>query len=140
MTGSEILKPVLAMMLLTLVVWIVLYVRRIAHMKANRIDAQQLTTPERAIALIPEPVNNPANNFKNLFELPVIFYALCLLLFAAGMVDTVYVAAAWLFVALRAVHSVIQCTANIVMARFLAYLAGAVVLWFMVLRAALQLF
>ena len=140
MADKALLQPVLALMLLTLAVWILLYVRRIAYMKENRIDAQRLSTPERAAALIPEHVNHAGNNLKNLFELPVIFYALCLLLFATGLADRVYVFAAWVFVALRVVHSAIHCTTNRVMARFLAYMAGAVVLWFMVLRAALQVF
>ena len=43
------------------------------------------------------------------------------------------------FFGLRVVHSVIHCTINRVMLRFLAYMAAALVLWLMVLRAATQL-
>jgi len=136
----EILKPVAAMLLLTFVVWIVLYVKRITYLRSNRIDPQQLATPERAARIIPDEVNNAANNFRNLFELPVVFYVLCLLLFVADLADLAYLAAAWLFVALRAVHSFVQCTGNVVILRFSVYMAGAMVLWLMVMRLALQLF
>lgn len=140
MQGNEILQPLIAMILVTLVVWTALYVRRIRFLKAHRIHAQKVSTPEKVAAIIPEHVQNPANNFKNLFELPVLFYVLCLYLYVTGSADTAYVIAAWAFVALRAVHSVIQCTTNIVMHRFAIYMAGAAALWFMVLRAAWQAF
>jgi hypothetical protein len=139
MQGQEIFAPFFGMLLLTLAVWIYLYVRRISYCKTNNIHAQRLSTPEKAIALIPDDVNYPANNFKNLFELPVVFYALCLYLYVTGNVDSVFVTGAWAFFGLRVLHSAIQCTINNVMLRFLVYMAGALVLWFMVLRAALQL-
>ena len=138
MQGNEILQPLIAMILVTLVVWTTLYVRRIHFLVTHRVDAQKVSTPEKVSALIPEHVQYPANNFKNLFELPVLFYAICLYLYVTASADTAYVIAAWAFVVLRAVHSLIQCTTNIVMHRFVTYMAGAVVLWFMVLRAALQ--
>ena len=74
----------------------------------------------------------------SLLELPVIFYALCLYLYVTGWVDSVHVASAWLFVALRAVHSVIHCTVNVVMLRFLSYFAAGIVLWFMLARVLLR--
>ena len=74
MQGNEILQPLIAMILVTLVVWTALYVRRIRFLKAHRIHAQKVSTPEKVAAIIPEHVQNPANNFKNLFELPVLFY------------------------------------------------------------------
>ena len=124
MPANAILMPMLALMLLTLAVWILLYVRRIAYMKANRIHAQKVSSPEKVAALIPEQVQYPANNFKNLFELPVLFYGLCLYLYVTGSADAVYVIAAWAFVGLRAVHSLIQCTTNVVMHRFVIYMTG----------------
>lgn len=140
MQGNAILQPLMAMILVTLVVWIALYVRRIRFLVTHRVPAQKVSTPEKVAAVIPEYVQYPANNFKNLLELPVLFYALCLYLYVTGSADAVYVIAAWAFVALRAVHSLIQCTTNIVMHRFVVYMAGAAALWFMVLRAALQAF
>ena len=52
-----------------------------------------------------------------------------------GTAASVDVIAAWSFLLLRVVHSFIHCTVNIVMARFIVYCAGALVLWFMLARA-----
>lgn len=139
MPATQIFGPFFGMLLLTLTVWVLLYARRITFLQKNKIHPQRLKTRERAAQLISEETNYPADNLMNLFELPVVFYALCIYLYVSGNVDFVYVAAAWAFFGLRAVHSAIHCTVNRVMARFLAYMAAALVLWFMVLRAALQL-
>ena len=127
------------MMLLTLGVWILFYFKRISYLTKHRVHPQRLTTPENAASIIPEEIQNPSHNFRNLMELPVLFYALCLYLFVTGTGDALYVWSAWVFVALRAVHSVIHCTTNVVMRRFQAYMASSLVLWIMVLRATLQL-
>ena len=140
MQTTEIFGPFFAMILLTLTVWTVMYVRRIRYSMANRIHAQRLGTPEKAVKILPEEVQYPAYNLSNLLELPIIFYALCLYLFVTGNVDAVYVIAAWLYVGLRAAHSAIQCTTNIVMQRFAVYMTSSLVLWSMVFRAALGAF
>lgn len=139
MEGSQILAPFLAMMLLTMVVWIVMYVKRISYLRANRVHPQKLTTPDKVAAIIPEAVQLPAYNLRNLLELPILFYGLCLYLYVTDSVDAIYLGAAWAFVAIRTVHSVIHCSSNVVMQRFSAYLASSIVLWLMVLRAVLQL-
>ena len=138
MNAELILQPVISMMLLTALVWVVLYLKRIPAMQASGLPTQTWTTPDKAVELLIETVNNPANNFKNLFELPVVFYALCLVLFVTNGVDAVHVAAAWTFVGFRVLHSLIHCTVNIVMARFAAYALGALVLWFMLGKAVLS--
>jgi hypothetical protein len=135
MNNQQILLPMLGMMVLTAVVWFVLYAKRIPAMRRLGKPAQTYTTPDRAAGLLPEEVSYPAYNFKNLFELPVLFYGLCLYLYVTGTADSVDVFAAWLFLGSRIIHSAIHCTVNIVMARFLAYCVGALVLWFMLGRA-----
>lgn len=139
MQNTAILQPLLALMLLTMIVWVLMYVKRIGYLKAQRVPPQKLTTPDKVAAIIPESVQLPAYNLRNLLELPVLFYVLCLYLFATGSVDAAFLVMAWLYVGLRAVHSLIHCTHNIVMQRFLAYVASSVVLFVMLLRAAAQL-
>jgi hypothetical protein len=135
MRNEQILLPMLGMMVLTAVVWIVLYAKRLPAMRKAGKPAQAYTTPDRGTALLPEAVNYPANNFKNLFELPVLFYGLCLYLYVTATAGTADVVAAWLFLAFRVVHSAIHCTVNIVIARFAAYCAAALALWYMLGRA-----
>lgn len=135
MRNEQILLPMLGMMLLTAVVWFVLYARRIPAMRKARRPAQTYTTPDKCDEFLPAEVNYPAYNFKNLFELPVLFYALCLYFYVTATAGTAEVFAAWLFLLFRIAHSAIHCTANIVMARFIAYSAAAFALWFMLGRA-----
>ena len=135
MSNEFILLPMLLMMVLTAVVWLVLYAKRIPAMRRAGKPVQAYTTPDVVVGVLPEEVSYPANNFKNLFELPVLFYALCLYLYATSTVGVADVVAAWLFLVFRVVHSAIHCTVNVVMARFVSYCAAALALWFMLGRA-----
>jgi len=48
-------------------------------------------------------------NLANQFEWPVVFYALAVLLIALGKVTLFDVIAAWVFVAGRVIHTLVQC-------------------------------
>jgi hypothetical protein len=134
---SQIFGPFFATMGLTLVVWILMYVRRIRFLTQNEIDPKDLERPGALAELSPPSVSNPSDNLKNLFELPVLFYALCLFLFVTQQVDALHVGAAWVFVGFRVLHSAVHCTFNLVMLRFSLYLVSALAVWFMLARAAL---
>ena len=139
MNDTQILAPMLGVMVLTAVVWFVLYARRLPAMRKRGVPAQEYTTPDKGAALLPETVSYPSNNFKNLFELPVLFYGLCLYLFVTQSAAPADIYAAWVFFGFRVLHSAIHCTVNIVIARFAAYLAAALALRFMLARAVLGL-
>jgi hypothetical protein len=71
-------------------------------------------------------------NLANQFELPVIFYALVVLLIALGKVTLFDVIAAWVFVAGRVIHTLVQTLTdnvplrgNVFMINFLAVMALA---------------
>ena len=127
--NNQILLPMLGLMVLTAVVWFVLYAKRIPAMRRLGKPAQTYTTPGPVVDLLPEEISYPANNF-----------GLCLYLYVTGTAAGVDVMAAWFFLLSRVVHSLIHCTVNIVMARFIAYAAGALVLWFMLGRAVWNAF
>lgn len=140
MTQNTIFSPFVAMMFLTLLVWVYLYIRRISFITRRKIGSQDLAVPGTLAQISPPSVSNPADNFKNLFEIPVLFYALVLYLFITQQVDNLYVNAAWIFVAFRALHSAVHCTFNLIMLRFYLYLIATLALWFMLFRAALMHF
>ncbi|GHE37975.1 MAPEG family protein [Vulcaniibacterium thermophilum] len=125
--NHAILLPGLAMAALTFVVWWAMYFQRIGQMKRERIHPQAVATSIQAAARLTE--SNRADNFRNLFELPVLFYFALTVAHLSGQVNAATLALAWLFVALRVVHSAIHCTYNKVMHRFYAYLAGGLALW-----------
>src|SRR5687768_16538740 len=119
--------PAVAMVALTVVVWLRMYVTRIGQMKRERIHPQSVATSAQATAKLSD--SRAADNFRNLFELPVLFYLAVVVAVQAGLVTTMVLALAWSFVALRIAHSWIQCTYNKVMHRFYVYCAGASALW-----------
>lgn len=135
MSQTAIFPPFVGTMLLTLVVWIYMYARRIPFIVRSKLTPEQMTASELA-RLSPPTVANPSDNLKNLFELPTIFYAVVLYLYATTQVDGLFVAAAWIFFAFRVLHSAVHCTFNFVPLRFWLYAFSAVALWLMVLRIA----
>ena len=138
MPQTAIFGPFFATILLTFVVWVYMYVKRIRFLTSNQVDPKDMAVPGALAAISPADVSNPSDNFKNLFEIPVLFYALALYLFVTNQVDGTYVVAAWVFVAFRALHSAVHCTINIVMLRFYLYLVSTLAVWFIAGRAALH--
>jgi hypothetical protein len=127
MANNAIFLPAVAMVVLTFAVWWRMYVTRIGQMKRERIHPQSVATSAQAAAKLTDSC--AADNFRNLFELPVLFYLALLVAAQAGLTSTTLLVLAWLFVALRVLHSWIQCTYNKVMHRFKVYVAGGMVLW-----------
>lgn len=140
MSQTAIFGPFFAVMLLTLAVWVYMYIRRIHFLQSNEIQPDQISTPEAFARISPPRVATPSDNLKNLFELPVLFYGVCLYLFATSQVDSTYVGAGWAFASFRALHSAVHCTFNHIMTRFSVYLIASLALWTMVVRAALAHF
>lgn len=136
MSQQAIFGPFFACIALTLVVWVYMYVRRIHFLITHDIDSKDLAVPGALAALTPPAVSNPSDNLKNLFEIPVLFYALVLYLYVTQQVDAAYVAAGWLFVAFRALHSAVHCTFNLVLLRFYLYAIATFAVWFIAIRAA----
>jgi len=117
-----ILFPMLALVLLTMVVAIVMFRRRVAEMRAKRIPPQAVATATQMAARLSDIC--AADNFRNLFETPVLFYAAVLTIYAAELTSPLYVTLAWVYVALRLVHSAIHCTYNKVMHRLGVFMAA----------------
>ena len=126
MDAKLILYPVVAMFLLVVVVAVTMLRRRIAFYKANRVHPQQTATSSQMAATMPD--SRAPDNFRNLFELPVMFYVLCLALLATGLTCVPQLVFAWAYVAARYAHSFIHLTRNTVMYRFYAFAASCLML------------
>ncbi|MCB1380494.1 MAG: MAPEG family protein [Alphaproteobacteria bacterium] len=80
----------------------------------------------------PDDVKKLANNYRNQFELPVLYYAALAFILATGLVDWPAAVLSWGFIASRVVHTLIHTGANVVVRRFQVFLAGfamIVLLW-----------
>ncbi|HET7810939.1 MAG TPA: MAPEG family protein [Steroidobacteraceae bacterium] len=136
MNPNAIFQPFFATMILTLVVWIYMYVRRLSFIFASGLEPRRMTPGELA-RVSPPSVSSPSDNLKNLCELPTIFYAIVLYLFVTRHVDATFVVLAWVFFLFRVLHSAVHCTFNFIPLRFVLYVASSVALWIMVIRALL---
>ena len=124
-----ILVPPCALVLLTGVVFVRLYKDRIAEMRSRRIHPQQVATAKQ----MHETMQNVAgsDHFRNLFEVPVLFYALCGYLAITRLTTLLLLACAWGYVALRTAHTFVHLTSNKVIRRFQLFLASTIVLYVM---------
>lgn len=121
--------PVLALVALTAIIWVLMYYRRLTEMWLKKISPQQLATVSQAADRLDNV--SAAENFSNLLETPVLFYVLCLALYASESVTDTLVLLAWIYVALRVVHSLIHVTGNHVISRWMAYVVSTVNLFVM---------
>jgi len=81
---------------------------------------------------VPADVALPNRIFMNLVEVPVLFYALVGIAFATHQVDAISVGMAWLYVALRLIHSLIYFTYNHVVHRFAVFATSNLVVLAMI--------
>ena len=102
---------------------------RIDELRTRRIHPQQVATSKMAA----EKFENiqASDNLRNLFETPVLFYALCGFLAITGLTTVLLLACAWGYVFLRIAHTWIQLTNNKVVRRFQVFVASSMVLYAM---------
>jgi hypothetical protein len=125
----NLLLAALAMVLLTFFVGCRMLYSRVREMRHKRLHPQTAATSVTMARL--ENVQ-AADNFRNLFETPVLFYALVASAVAVSYVPPWLVIGVWCYVGLRVAHSIVHCTCNTVIHRlavFIASFALLVVLW-----------
>jgi len=135
---SSMLTPVLALIVLSLIVWIWMYATRIPAMQKAGIDPQTARHPGSLDGL-PAAARQVADNYNHLMEQPTIFYALVFFIVLAGHSDQLHVYLAWAYVVLRLFHTLIQCTINNVTMRFSVFALSTMVLMVMAAREVVAL-
>ena len=124
-----ILLPPTVLALLTGLVFGRLYKDRIAEIRARRIHPQQLATTKQALDTLQNVQSS--DHFRNLFEVPVLFYALCAFLAITQLTTVLLLACAWGYVFLRVAHTFVHLTSNKVIRRFQLFFASCIVLYVM---------
>jgi hypothetical protein len=127
MNADPIWLPCAALVLVTALVWVKLYADRLGEMRKRGVAPQSLATAREAAGRLDKTA--AADNFRNLFEVPVLFYVLCVAIAASGGSTPGLVTAAWAYVGLRALHSLIHVTYNRVTHRFLVYVASTLLVF-----------
>ena len=128
---NHLIFSVFAMVVLVFAVGLRMLLSRIAEMKEKRMDIQVAAATSLQMGSHLQNVQ-AADNFKNLFEVPVLFYALITVAIGIDYMPGWLVIGAWMFVLLRCMHSLIHCTYNKVMHRFAAFVLSfllVIALW-----------
>ncbi|MEW6981879.1 MAPEG family protein [Colwelliaceae bacterium 6471] len=109
---------------------------RITEMRTRKIAPQKVALSAQRTERLQD--SRASDNYNHLFELPVLFYALCLLAIATQHIPNWLPTLAFIFVISRIIHSLIQCTYNKVMHRFAVFLFGLFLLMGMWIGFALS--
>jgi hypothetical protein len=142
MIGMDILKPVVALLAWTMVMWVWMYATRIPAMLAAGIDAKGMvgSTGASLRAQLPDRVSWKADNYNHLHEAPTLFYAVAIVLAIIGQGDGFNTTLAWAYVAFRVLHSIVQATINKVAVRFALFALSSLALMALILHAAIAVF
>ena len=127
MDAGAVFLPAVAMVVLTSAVLMRMFFERRRQVRAERIHFREIPSSSQMAARFVD--TRAADNYRNLFEMPVLFYAALGAAAATGQATPLVLGLAWGYVGLRALHSWIHCGYNRVMHRFYAFLASNVVLW-----------
>ena len=120
MTQLQLIYPMAAMVLLTVVVLIRMVRGRVAAVRSGDVDARYYKTYQGENTE-PRRAAQNARHFTNLFENPTLFYVACVVAMVSGLGGTAMLVLAWLFVATRATHAVVHLTSNRIPHRMAAY-------------------
>jgi len=69
-------------------------------------------------------MKNAGDNFNNQYELPLLFFALCFILFLSNSVTPLVMGLAWFFVISRILHAGVHLSFNLIPVRFLIFFLG----------------
>ena len=140
---SEILGPIVALAVWTMVMWLWMYVTRIPAM--GKVEGLDVGNKVGGIGgdldgVMPDKVQWVAHNYNHLLGEPTIFYAVSFVLAITGAGDGLNATLAWVYVGLRILHSLIQALWNRVMARFMVFALSSIILIVLTAHAAMVVF
>jgi len=119
---DHFLSPVLALIIWSLIIWVILYARRIPILKGADLSADSAKSPDGDWKnQLPLKIQAPAHNYNHLMEQPTIFYALMFFLFLVEKTSAAALGLGWAYVALRIIHSLIQINAGAIKVRFAVF-------------------
>jgi hypothetical protein len=137
MSISAVILPVLVQVGLTLILLFWMGRTRVGHIRSGEVKVKDIVLGERNW---PKRVLQIQNAYHNQFELPVLFYALVALALITRKADMLFVVMSWMFVASRLVHAAIHTTSNKLSRRFMAFVAGVLILAAMWVIFAIRIF
>jgi hypothetical protein len=137
MNQVAILYPVFVQVLLVVVVGALLAT---ARARAVKTMDRQRGNPDLAMGRVqwPDDATKRANNYRNQFEVPLLFYAVVAFALMTKGADTLMIVLAWVFVLSRIVHAAIHVGPNKVRWRSPVFAIGFLIVAIMWIKLALH--
>ncbi|PRD43004.1 hypothetical protein C5748_12320 [Phyllobacterium phragmitis] len=123
MSQTAIFWPMIAQTGLIFVIYLIGSVRRLQAVKSGAARAGDYKLPFTE----PAPSATVIRNLTNQFELPVLFYVVCLSLYVLNGATLVAVLLAWAFVVSRILHAAVHITSNDLRLRRPLFIVGFVI-------------
>ncbi|MCP5001003.1 MAG: hypothetical protein GY933_20240 [Hyphomicrobiales bacterium] len=120
MSNTAIFWPLIIQTALIYIIYVLVSRRRYSAVRAGSAKASDFKVP----IVEPEPTATVARNLVNQFELPFLFYAVCIVLYMVNGVNYAVVVLAWIFVASRIAHSWVHVTTNNIRQRRPIFVVG----------------
>ena len=122
MDQSLIFIPVLAQVSLTIFIFLILAARKAKAVNDGFEDRSKAALNNKAW---PEHVVKASNSIDNQFQVPVLFYVVCLSLYQMGGVTTLALVFAGVFSVSRYFHAYVHLGSNFVPLRLRLFLVGS---------------
>jgi hypothetical protein len=136
---APMLRPVIALVLWTFVMWIWMYATRLPAIRRAGMKLDPSRPRGEQMAELPAEVRWKADNYNHLFEQPTVFYPVVIIAALVPASGSIELGLAWTYVAFRVAHSVLQATVNKIEVRFALFFLSSLVLLGLVVRTALLL-
>ena len=136
MPQISILLPVLTLAFWTFIIFAIMAPARFYFLRMKHPQTAAHTKNLRGI--LPPWTERVADNYNHLFEQPVVFYAIALSIAVINNIEPLMIQLAWVYVALRVLHSIVQITFNFVPLRFTLFVTSWLILGYMIACTMLQ--
>ena len=125
-----LVQPVVALLAWSAIMFVWMYATRIPAMLRAGVDLKNRVGGQGSDldAILPSDVQWKAHNYNHLMEQPTLFYAACFALIVTGCDSPAALYAAWGYVGLRVVHSLVQALSNRIRYRFGVFLLASLCL------------
>ena len=125
----ELLNPVFSLILWTFIIFLIMAYGRVRFLK----NPQDAAHTKNIKSVGPAWLERTVDNYNHLFEQPVAFYGVTISIAIINNFDPILIQFAWAFVCIRILHSIVQVTFNLVVLRFILFVAGWLIIAYMTL-------
>lgn len=135
-TSVELIRPVVALVIWSLIMWLWMYATRLPAIAAMKMQLDPEAPAGTQMSNLPPRVRWKADNYNHLMEQPTIFYAIVLCLVFLDAATEVNIVVSWVYVGLRVAHSLYQALVNKIEVRFSIFLLSNIPLFILAFNAA----